>query len=352
MSIIKSDFGKTKDGIAVDLYTITNGNGVVAKFTNYGAILVSLFVPDADGNMDDIVLGYDELEKYFVNGPNFGATIGRHANRIGNASFTLNGITYQLDKNDGNNNLHGGFNGYHKRVWDANVYETDKGQIIEFTYHSPDGDQGFPGNLDIVVKYTLTEDDTVLIEYDAVSDQDTVVNLTNHSYFNLAGHASGSVLDQKVWIDSDEYTVTDNELIPTGEIAEVKGTPMDFTNMKTIGEDINSSYEAIVLGGGFDHNWVLKTTPGKVQLVAKMEDEKTKRVMDVYTDMPGIQFYAGNFLDGTDIGKGGVSYAKRNGVCFETQYFPNGINLPNFPQPILKAGEEYHFTTAYRFYTK
>lgn len=351
MSVVKSAFGKAKDGTSVDMYTVTNQNGVVAKFTNYGAILVSLEVPDAKGNMADVVLGYDQLEKYFVNGPNFGSTIGRHANRIGGAKFELNGKTYELDKNDGNNNLHGGFDGYHKRVWGATTSETDKGIAVVFTYSSPDGDQGFPGNLDITVTYTLTDSDEIVIDYLATTDKDTVVNLTNHSYFNLAGHDSGTVLEQKVWMDSNQFTIADEESIPTGEIVDVAGTPMDFTTLKTIGKDIESDYQQVVWGQGFDHNWVLKTSPGKFGLVAKMIDEKSGRVMETYTDMQGIQFYTANFLDGTDVGKGGVNYIRRSGACFETQFYPNGINRPTFPQPVLKAGDEYKFTTIYKFYT-
>lgn len=352
MGVVKEFFGKAKDGTDVDMYTITNGNGVVAKFTNYGAILVSLFVPDKDGNMADVVLGYDDLEKYFVNGPNFGSTIGRHANRIGKASFVLNGQTYELDKNDGNNNLHGGYNGYHKRVWSANTYTEELGQVMEFTYQSSDGDQGFPGNLNITVKYILTEDNSIMIEYFATTDKDTVVNLTNHSYFNLAGHNSGTILEQKAWINAEQFTIADEESIPTGEFADVAGTPMDFRTPKAIGKDIDSDYYQVKWGLGFDHNWVLKTKEGEVSLVASLEDDKSGRKMEVYTDMAGIQFYTGNFLDGTEIGKGNTPYIKRSGVCFETQYFPNGINLKNFPQPVLKAGDEYHFTTIYKFLTK
>lgn len=352
MEVTKTVFGTTKDGQTADLYTITNRAGTKAVFTNYGAILVEFWVADAKGNLADVVLGYDNLESYFVNGPNFGSTIGRHANRIGEAKFTLNGVEYKLDQNDGRNNLHGGFNGYHKRLWNGRTYAAEDGQAMEFTYHSPDGDQGFPGNLDVKVTYTLTEDDQLKIAYEAVCDQDTVLNLTNHSYFNLAGHDSGTVLDQLVWIDADEFTVADSESIPTGEIAAVAGTPMDFTTEKPIGQDINSDYQQIVWGTGFDHNWVLKTSADHFDLVARMTDPKSGRVLETWTDMPGIQFYTGNFLDGTEIGKGGVSYVQRSAACFETQYYPNGINRPNFPQPVLKAGETFHSTTVYKFYTK
>lgn len=349
MAFEKEIFGQTEDGQTAYLYTVENSNGVKAVYTNYGAILVSLFVPDKDGKSEDIVLGYDELPRYFKNSPNFGATIGRHGNRIGGAKFTLNGETYELDKNDGNNNLHGGFDGYHKRLWDAETYTSDEGEVIEFTYESKDLDQGFPGTLNVSVKYILTEDDSVIIEYNAVPDKDTVVNLTNHSYFNLAGHNSGTILDQIAWMDSDEMTFADEEAIPNGELRKVENTPMDFRTPKVIGKEIESDYDQLVWGKGYDHNWVLKTNRDEVSLVASLLDEKSGRYMEVFTDLPGIQFYTGNFLDGTEVGKGGVNYVQRSGLCFETQYYPNAINVPSFPQPVTKAGETYHTVTIYKF---
>ncbi len=352
MTFEKEVFGQTKDGQTAYMYTVKNKNGVMAQYTDYGAILVSLYVPDRNGNMEDVVLGYDELERYFVNSPNFGSTIGRHANRIGGAKFEINGIEYTLDKNDGNNNLHGGYNGYHKRMWETKTYESEEGHVIEFILNSPDGDQGFPGNLDISVKYTLTNEDEIKIEYNATPDKDTVINLTNHSYFNLAGHASGTILDQKAWIDSDEMTFADEESIPNGEIRKVKGTPMDFNIPKAIGVDIEADYDQLNWGTGFDHNWVLKTKKGELSLVASLEDEKSGRYMEVYTDLPGIQFYTGNFLNGEDIGKGGVVYEQRTGLCFETQYYPNAINVASFEQPVTKAGEKYHTETIYKFLVK
>lgn len=349
MAISKEVFGQTKDGKTAYIYTITNDNGMTAKFTDYGAILVSLEVPDRNGKAEDVVLGFDKLEDYFSNNPNFGATIGRHANRIGGASFVLNGKTYTLDKNDGRNNLHGGFDGYHKRLWDADYYEDELGQTIAFSYTSPDGDQGFPGTLEIVVRYIITDDNCVIIEYEAESDKDTVVNLTNHTYFNLAGHASGTILDQKVWMDCDEFTFADEESIPNGEIRKVEGTPMDFRTMKTVGRDINEDYDQLKFGHGFDHNWILKTNSDEISLVAKMECDKTGIAMEVYTDLPGMQFYTGNFIDEGLVGKNGARYGKNTGLCFETQYFPNAINVPSFKQPVLKAGEAYNTTTVYKF---
>lgn len=352
MALQKEIFGTTKDGKQAYLYTLENKNKLVAKFTDFGAILVSLYVPDREGNFEDVVLGFDKLEDYFVNEPNFGATIGRHANRIGGASFVLNGVTYDLDKNDGNNNLHGGYNGYHKRLWTASEAEDDRGQAIEFTYDSEDGDQGFPGNLHISVKYILTEDDALIIEYHATPDKDTVINLTNHSYFNLAGQKSGTILNQIAWIDSDEFTFADEESIPNGEIRKTAETPMDFTVPKAVGKDIDADYDQLNWGKGFDHNWVLKTEQGKESLVASLLDETSGRFMEVYTDLPGIQFYTGNFLDGSLTGKEGAVYVQRSGLCFETQYFPNAINVPSFAQPVTKAGELYHTVTTYKFSVK
>lgn len=352
MSVEKEVFGKTKEGTIVDIYTITNSNGTMARFTNFGAVLLSLFVPDKEGLLVDVVLGYDNLNGYFDNGPNFGAIIGRHANRIGNAKFLINGVKYKLDENDGKNNLHSGFEGFHQRVWEGNAYEGELGTSLEFTYHSVDKDQGFPGNLDVKVTYTLTDDDSLIIEYYGVSDADTILNLTNHSYFNLSGHDSGDILKHKVWIDSDYVTESDTESIPTGKLLAVKDTPMDFNQIKSIGKDINSDYYQIAQSNGYDHNWVLKTKKGEVSLVARMEDKYSSIGMEVFTDMPGMQFYTANFLDGTEFGKGGQLYQQNSGACFETQFYPNSMNIPDFPSPILRAGEEYKYTTVYKFYIK
>ena len=352
MSFKKESFGQTKDGAQASLYTVKNKNGVVAKYPDFGAILVSLYVPDKNGKLEDVVLGFDKLEDYFVNEPNFGSTIGRHANRIGGAAFELNGVKYELDKNDGNNNLHGGFNGYHKRLWNAKTYDEQRGQAIEFTYESADGDQGFPGNLKISVKYILTDDNSIIIEYNAVPDKDTVINLTNHSYFNLAGQASGTILNQTAWIDADEFTFADEESIPNGEIRKTADTPMDFTTPKKVGQDIETDYDQLNWGKGFDHNWILKTKKGQTALVASLYDEVSGRYMEVFTDLPGIQFYTGNFLDGSLTGKDGAKYIQRSGLCFETQYFPNAINVSSFEQPVTKAGETYHTETIYKFSVK
>lgn len=350
MGIHKECFGITKDGFEASLYVLRNENGTVVKVSDFGAVIVSIETKDRNGRLADIVLGYPDVNGYEKNGPGFGALIGRHANRIGHAEFKLNGVQYTLEKNDGDNNLHSGVNGFQKRPWKAEESDSPLGASVSFSLHSPDGDQGFPGNLDVTVTYTLTEDDSLLLTYEAVSDADTVVNLTNHSYFNLSGHDSGDVLKQKVWIDADYYTEADEESIPTGRILPVKGTPMDFNSLKPIGQEIESGYQALVLGKGYDHNWVLKTE-GEVSLVARMEDEASGRGLEVYTDLPGMQFYTANYLNGTEVGKDGAVYHRRNGACFETQYFPDSMNHDNFPSPVLRAGEEFKSQTVFHFYT-
>lgn len=349
MGITRTEFGKTKDGKTAYLYTLKNKNGMTAVVSDFGAVLQSLWVPFPDGTKKDVVLGFDSLEGYFGNDPGFGAVIGRHANRIGNAEFTLNGKKYFLDKNDGENNLHSNPNGYHRRLWEAQEEESELGEAISFHLISPDGDQGFPGNLDVSVTYTLTEENSLMIHYYACGDQDTVVNMTNHSYFNLSGHDDKNAVEQKVQIFADAYTRADAASIPTGEIIPVKGTPMDFTSLKQIGEEIDSDYEATRLGNGYDHNWILNGESGEFRKVAVLRDERSGMSMEVHTDLPGMQFYTGNFLDGTLKGKGGCVYGKRAGVCFETQYFPDSVNHDNFPSPVLKAGDEYDTTTVFRF---
>lgn len=336
-------FGKTNDNKDIYLYTIKNNNGMSATLTNYGAILVSLFVPDKDDHQIDVVLGYDKLENYFINDAHFGATIGRNANRIKDGKFILNNIEYKLEQNENNNNLHSSTNGYDKRVWDASV----KDNSIEFIYHSPDMDQGFPGNLDISVTYSLTEQNELVIDYKGISDKDTVINLTNHSYFNLSGE--NNILDHQVWINSNSFTIIDDELIPTGEIKKTENTPMDFTIQKKIGKDIEKNYDQLVMAGGYDHNWVLNKKENEFALVSTLYNENNGILMEVFTDLPGLQMYTGNFIDGSLLGKNGIKYEKRSGVCFETQYFPNSINTNSFKSPITKAGEKYKTRTSYKF---
>lgn len=348
MAITKREFGSMPDGELVFLYTLKNENGVIASFTDLGATWVSMVVPDREGTMSDVVQGFDFAQDYIANTAHFGAPIGRNANRIGQAVFSLNGKKYQLYANDGENNLHSGPNLYHDRVWDVETYEGELGSQIMFSLFSPDGDQGYPGNAQIRVTYTLTPDNSVMIAYSMVADEDTVANFTNHSYFNLKGHDAGDILTQKVQIFADSFTPADAASIPTGEILSVEGTPMDFRVPKPIGQDIDADYVQIQMGHGFDHNWVLNQTEDKLFLAAVAVDEESGRKMEVYTDLPGMQFYTANFLDHVK-GKGGAYYERRSSYCFETQYFPDAVNKPEFPSPILKAGEEYRTTTVYKF---
>ncbi len=348
MSIQKSFYGNLPDGSQVDLFTLANSNGMTVKIINYGGTIISIEVPDKYGKIDDITLGFDTLEEYCKFTSFFGALVGRHANRIENSEFELNGTVYHLAANDGRNHLHGGIKGFDKVVWQAGIIDTAGAQSLQLLYRSPDGEENYPGNLDVKVTYTLTEENELKIEYHAVSDKDTVVNLTNHAYFNLSGHASGDVLDHELKINADRFTVVNNECIPTGEIRQVKDTPMDFTVLTRVGNGINSTYEQIVCGKGYDHNWILNVGGKTPEKAAEVFDPKTGRLMEVYTTKPGVQFYSGNFINGVP-GKGGAVYNKRNGLCLETQYFPNAMKHKHFPSPILKAGDEYKHTTIYKF---
>lgn len=349
MKITQKQFGKTKGGDEATLYTITNSNGMKVSFTDFGANIVSIVVPDRKGNFADVALGFENIRGYENNGPGLGSFIGRCANRIKGAKFELNGKVYQLEKNDGDNNLHGGRPGYNTVMYETEIYEEEDMISIDFSRLSPDMEQGFPGNLDVTVTYSLTENNELIIEYHAVSDKDTVVNLTNHSYFNLSGHNAGSILDHKVWIKANQFTPTTKDLIPTGELLDVDGTPMDFRTLKSIGRDIDSDYEPIILAGGYDHNYVLDNNQNEVEKVAELVDESTGRVMEVFTDMPGLQLYSGNMLNPVENGKEGATYNKRVGVCFETQYFPNACNTENFQSSVLKAGQSFEYVTIYKF---
>lgn len=341
-------FGTTKDGKEARLYTLENKKGLKAYVTDYGAALVRLYVPDREGNECDVVLGYDDVSGYEKGTESLGATVGRNANRIGGASFELNGRVYELDKNDnGCNNLHSGMNFYNKRIWDV---ESRTENEVTFVLHSPDLDQGYPGALDMHVTYSLDEDNTVKIRYEAVPDEDTVINMTNHSYFNLNGHKSGSVLEHEAVIYSDSFTPTDSKLIPTGEIRSVEGTPMDFREKKALGKEIGADYEPLLTAGGYDHNWVLKNE-GRFDKVAEVTSEESGIVMEVYTDLPGIQMYTGNFLTHEE-GKDGAVYGARSALCLETQYYPDAVHHDNFPGPVCRKGEKYETCTAYRFLTK
>ena len=340
-------FGSTSKKEEAVLYTLTNENGMSASITNYGAALVKLNVPDKEGKLRDVVLGYDDVTGYEKGAVSFGAPVGRNANRIGGAVITIQDKTYELEKNDNGNNLHSGTNYYNKRIWNVGEKTDSK---IEFVLHSPDGDQGYPGTLDMHVTYELTEDNELRLIYDAVPDQDTIINMTNHSYFNLDGHDSGNVLKELVTLDADYFTRADAQSIPTGELVDVTGTPMDFRMPRALGEAIDADYEAVRLGKGYDHNWVLKNN-GKFDKVAQAVSEKSGIVMEVWTDLPGMQMYTANFLD-NEHGKNGAVYGIRDAVCFETQYFPDAVHHENFASPICKKGMPYHTVTSYKFETK
>ena len=338
-------FGKTREGVEVYLFTIENSNRMKAEITNYGGIIVSLHVPDINGKTEDVVLGCDNLDNYGKS-PYFGAIVGRHANRIENAVFELNGKEYRLAKNDGNNHLHGGIKGFDKVVWDI-VEHSDN--TLKLHYLSADGEEGYPGNLDITVTYTITDDNGLLIDYKAKADADTLVNLTNHSYFNLSGHGSGNILNHQLKVNADKFTVNNAECIPTGEIISVDGTPLDFRNFRPIESGIKSDSIHIKNFEGYDHNFVLNVSGKEPEFAAELFDPESGRRMKVYTTKPGVQLYTGNKLSDQVTGKGGIRYNKWGGLCLETQFFPNAIKHKHFPSPVLKAGELYHHITIYKF---
>jgi aldose 1-epimerase len=342
-------FGTTKEGTPVNLYTLRNAKGMKVAITNYGGIVVSIEVPDRSGKPGDVVLGFDSLDGYLGKHPYFGAIVGRYANRIAKARFTLDGKEYKLAANDGENALHGGLRGFDKVVWQANEFAEMGRRGIVLTYLSRDGEEGYPGNLSVTVRYTLTDDNELNIEYSATTDKTTILNLTNHSYFNLAGQGAGDVLGHEVTINADRFTAVDATLIPTGELRFVKGTPFDFSTPTTIGARINADDEQIKLGGGYDHNFMLQGRIGIMKLAAEIFEPTTGRAMEVRTTEPGLQFYTGNFLDGSIRGKGGKVYNKRSGFCMETQRFPDSPNQHAFPTAVLKAGERFTSQTAFRF---
>ena len=345
-TISQAPFGKTADGTPVEIYTLRNDKGCEARIMTYGGIVVSLKVPDKNGNFGDVVLGYDKLDDYVKNSPFFGALVGRYGNRIAKGKFTLDGKEYTLAVNSGANNLHGGPVGFDKRVWKATALLTADGPVLKLNYLSQDGDQGFPGNLNVTATYTLTADNGLLLSYTATTDKPTLCNLTQHSYFNLAG--KGDVLNYLVYINADKFTPVDKALIPTGELKPVEGTPFDFRKPTAIGARINAADEQIKFGNGYDHNWVINKPPGKLGLVARVTDPTSGRVMEVLSTEPGVQFYTGNFLDGYT-GKGGWVYKNRSGLCFEPQHYPDSPNHPQFPSAALKPGETYQNTILYRF---
>jgi aldose 1-epimerase len=346
-----TDYG-TVDGKPVKLYTLTNDHGMVVKITNYGGTITEIHVPDKSGKKADVALGFDKLEGYLDKSPFFGCIAGRVANRIAKGKFTLDGKDYALAVNNGSNALHGGKKGFDKKVWKSAPLTNDAGPSVGLDYLSPDGEEGYPGNLNAYVTYTLGDDNALRIDYRASTDKPTPVNLTNHCYFNLAGQGNGTILDHEVMIAADQYTPVDDTLIPTGELKSVKGTPFDFSTPHAIGERIKE------VGGtpvGYDHNFVLRQPRGdqsKPALGVRVHDPKSGRVMEMFTTEPGVQFYTGNFLDGSVIGKDGAKYPQYGGFCLEAQHFPDSIHHPNFPSTVLRPGREYRQTTIYKFSTK
>lgn len=347
MPITRHAFGITPDGAAIDRYTLRNMHGVEADIINYGGIVTSLRVPDRTGALGDVVLGFDTLEPYTREHPYFGSLIGRYGNRIARGRFELNGVTYSLACNNPPNHLHGGPDGFHRRVWTAHERETAQGPSLELGYVSRDGEEGYPGTLSVTVVYTLTDANELRIDYTATTERDTIVNLTNHSYFNLAG--SGNVLDHELEVGASRFLLIDPTFIPLGELRPVQGTPMDFTTPTRIGAQIDADDEQTRIAGGYDHNWVLDKPAGELGFAARLLDATTGRVMEVLTTQPGVQFYSGNQLDGSLIGKGGRRYEQHAALCLETQHFPDSPNQPQFPSTVLRPGETYQHTTVYRF---
>ncbi|MBN2279601.1 MAG: galactose mutarotase [Candidatus Marinimicrobia bacterium] len=344
-------WGKSSDTENVNLYTLENSRGARMQVTNYGAIIVSLTMPDKNGKYEDIVLGYDNLEDYLKVNPYFGAIVGRFGNRIAFGKFSIGETEYQVPVNSGENHLHGGFEGFDKVLWSAREKPVDRGVAIELIYNSPDGEMGYPGNFTLMVTYTLTDDNELIIDYQGSTDQATIVNPTHHSYFNLTGNY-GTILNHRLMINAEQYTPVNNLLIPTGEIAPVDGTPMDFRKAKEIGRDIQLDFEQLTFGFGYDHNWVLSGKLGKMKLAATLFEPVSGRLMEVFTTEPGIQFYSGNFLDGTITGKYDVIYNYRDGLCLEAQHFPDSPNKPDFPSVVLNPGEIYTQKTVYKFSTR
>ncbi|MDP2887330.1 MAG: aldose epimerase family protein [Ignavibacteria bacterium] len=348
----KESFGKTPDGTEIFVYTLHNKNGMEARVTNYGGTLLSLLVPDRNGNRTDVVLGFDSLATYIKDAPHFGSTMGRYANRIGKAMFQLNGIRYTLARNSGANHIHGGLKGFDKVAWNVDEHESKVGKSLVLNYLSRDGEEGYPGNLSVKVMYSVTDSNGLKIEYTATTDKPTVMNLTNHSYFNLAGAGNGSILDHELFIDADRFTPVDTESIPTGELRSVHGTPLDFTTPTRIGVRIDDGYEQLKKGGGYNHNLVLNKPANAFGLAARVYEETSGRVMEVLTTEPGLQFYTPNFVNAKYVGKEGKKYDHRCGFCLETEHFPDSPNKPQFPSTVVNPGDTYTSTTVYRFSTR
>ena len=352
MFLDPAGFQKTIDGKVTDLYKLSNANGMEVYITNFGAVIVAILAPDREGNMEDIALGYNDVERYGMAGDaNFGAVVGRYGNRIDGGKFTLDGNTYELPINETNNNnqLHGGKKGFGELVWDV---EGVSDNAITLSLKSPDGDMGYPGTLDMTVEYVLTDENELEVAYRAITDAPTVVNLTQHTYFNLLGEGKGSILDHELMMKADHFIPINERSIPIGEIAPVKGTPMDFSTPTKIGERINEDFEQLVVGNGYDHCWVINREKDGLVLCATVYCEETGRFMEVLTTEPGVQLYTGNFLNGSQVGKSGLAYERRTGLCLETQHYPDSPNQPNFPSTVLRPGEEYNTKTVFKFSVK
>ena len=350
VSVTKQSFGKTAAGENVDLYILKNVHGMETRITNYGGIVVSLTAPDRNGAYADVVLGFNDLESYLTkNDPYLGAIIGRYGNRIAKGSFKLSGVEYKLAVNNGENHLHGGIKGFDKVLWTGKEMRTPNGPAVVLTYVSKDGEEGYPGNLRVRVTYTLTNKDELKIDYFATTDKATVLNLTHHSYFNLLGEGNGDILQHQVTINGARFLPTDSGSIPTGELAKVAGTPFDFLKSTAIGARINQEHEQLKFGNGYDHTWVINGRPGTLRLAATATESSQGRVMEVWTTEPGVQFYTGNFLNGSLTGKAGKPYPRRSGFCLETQHYPDSPNQPSFPTTTLRRGVPYRSTTIYRF---
>jgi aldose 1-epimerase len=355
--ITVEEWGTAPDGSPVQLYTLTNANGMEVKVATWGGTITSVVVPDRDGNFENVALSWPDLDTYTAHegGPYFGNITGRYANRINRGTFVIDGVPYFLAQNNGANALHGGIKGFDKVVWEAQEVPSDEGLAVQFHYLSPDGEEGYPGNLDTTVTYTLTDDNQILMDYAATTDKPTVVNLTNHAYWNLKGDGAGTIDDHVLFIDADRYTPVDAGLIPTGELAPVEGTPFDFRTPTAIGERNREAHEQLVIGRGYDHNWVLNRPSfddTTWMMAARLSEPTTGRVLEVWTEEPGIQFYAGNFLDGTEYGAAGMAYRQGDGLALETQIFPDSPNQEGFPNAVLLPGETYQTRTSYKFSTE
>ncbi len=355
MKIINENaFKGTYKGKSTALYTLKNKHGMVVQITNFGAKIVSIFVPDNNGNFDDVVLGYESIEGYIKGNPYFGAICGRYANRIANGKFVIDGVTYQLPVNNGPNSLHGGPEGFNNQVFDVKGVETSHdGESVEMEYVSKDGEMGYPGTLIFKVTYSVTNSNELRLDFDATTDKATHVNICSHSFFNLSGEGNGDILNNELTIKADRFTPGSDVLIPTGELKAVEGTPMDFRKPEVIGKRIDNNFDQLSFGKGYDHNWVINTKkPGELTLAAVCHDPGSNRIMEVHTTQPGIQLYTGNWLDGSDKGKGGKSYSKRAALCLETQNYPDSPNKPGFPSTLLRPGEKYKHTCLYKFSVK